>query len=255
MGVFSFHLSAFSPFQSVTLRELNGHDEYLVHDSSTFCALQLINGMIVQPFLGNSERKIMSEKITVSDRDYLMAGIYKYTYGSKIESSLSCSGCGEKYDLDFSLDDLIKHTGGREKKIRTDEEGFFCSEDGLRLRLPNGEDELAVWGAEPEESAKIMLTRCVPQINTGSSEQVMELMEELGPVLTTDISANCPECGSLQIVQFDIQQYLLTKIRNERKKLAAEVHSIAFGYGWSHKEILDLPRSMRQTYAGFINHG
>lgn len=255
MAVFSFQLSAFSPVHSISLRELNGHDEYLVYDSSTLCALQMINGMIVQPFLGNSERKIMAEKITVADRDYLMAGIYKYTYGSRIESSLSCSACGEKYDLDFSLDDLIKHTGGRDKKIRTDEEGFFCGENGLRFRLPNGEDELAVWGSGPEEAEKIMLTRCMPQNNTGRSEQVMELMEELGPVLTTDISANCPECGSLQIVQFDIQQYLLTKIRNERKKLAAEVHSIAFGYGWSHKEILDLPRSMRQTYAGFINHG
>ncbi len=119
--------------------------------------------------------------------------------------------------------------------------------------MPNGEDELAVLGLSSEQAAIIMFDRCLANSAVKQNKEIIEVMEELGPVLTTDLSINCPECGSSQSVQFDIQSYLLTRLKNESKKLTAEIHSIALAYGWSHREILDLPRSLRQTYTGFIN--
>lgn len=255
MPVFSFQLSASSPFRSITLRELNGHDEFLITDTGTLSALELLNNIIVQKLSDNSNTQILlkAEKITITDRDYLLARIYKNVYGSRIESSLNCNSCGELYDLNFSLDDLIINTGNRKTDMQPNSEGFFCNDNGLLFRLPNGEDELAVWGLPAGEAELLMFDRCVAQTVTKESKQIMEVMEELGPVLTTDLSANCPECGSVQSVQFDMQSYLLTKLKNERKKLVAEIHSIALAYSWSHKEILDLPRSLREAYTGLIN--
>lgn len=254
MKLFSFQLSVFSPVRSISLREMNGHDEQLIYNGSTECALQLIGQLIVQRYPGSTGQQVKAEKIPVADRDYLLAEIYKYTYGAGIESSLNCSACGEKYELSFLLDDLVTHSGNRTNKITADQEGFFCGEAGERFRLPTGEDEIAVMGAAPEEAETIMFNRCVTQTGSVQKNEIMEMMENLGPVLTTDIVVNCPECGTPQSVQFDMQQYLLTKIKNGRRKLAAEVHSIALAYGWSHKEILDLPITMRHTYAGFINN-
>lgn len=254
MAIFSFRLSAFSPVRFISLREMNGHDECMVYDTGSPCALKLLNNIMVPLFDGNTEKKIKAEKITIADRDRLLAEIYKYTFGNRIESSLNCSNCGEKYDVDFLLDDLVKYSAGENENIKTDDEGFFCSDDGLRFRLPDGEDEMAVLYVGAENAEDVIFSRCVAKQGVKEKKSIAALMEEIAPVMTTDISINCPECAALQQVQFDMQQYLLAKIKNGQKKLTVEVHNIASAYGWSHKEIMDLPRSMRHTYSGFINN-
>ncbi|UOQ64824.1 hypothetical protein [Hymenobacter volaticus] len=81
---------------------------------------------------------------------------------------------------------------------------------------------------------------------------VQQQMETLGPVLITEITTSCPECGVSQQATFDMQSFLLTRLKNERKRLMVEVHAIALNYSWGHNEILNLPRTMRKTYAELI---
>ena len=252
MPVFSFQLSAFSPIHSIFLRELNGHDEFLVFDNSTPCALQLLNNTIVHQIPGSELQLIEAEKITISDRDYLLSEIYKFTFGNRIESSLDCNECGERYDLNFLLDDLVMHAGNRRNDIQTDDDGFFCGDDGVRFRLPTGEDEIAVWGLPSDEAELLMYHKCLAQPATKGKNEIMAFMEEIGPLLTTNLSTNCPECQSSQKLQFDMQSYLLSRLKNGQKKLTIEVHNIAMTYGWSNKEILDLSRRVRQAYSNLI---
>lgn len=253
MSVYSFPLRYSSSAGQVFLRELNGHDEMLVDETGTLGVLKLLNGIIV-PFPGTDANKIVAaEKITVTDRDFLLSGIYQYTYGPQIESSLNCIACFAKYDINFSLAELEKHHFNGPRHPSIDSDGYFVTEN-VRFRLPTGEDELAIWGLSMEAAEKLLLQRCVPAITSDQPDlDLQQAMEELAPVLFTEMQSNCPECNQVQTVSFDIQSYLINKLKLERKRVAAEIHCLATAYGWAHKEILDLPRSLRKTYAGLVS--
>lgn len=252
MKIFPFKLSGFSPVHVVFLRELNGQDELMAHDCSTICAIQLLNRVMVSPS-GNNQRPVDAEKIVVTDRDFLLSGIYKYTFGSRIDSSVNCISCHALYDLNFSLDDFVTHIRERTNKdVTIDREGYYCGENNIRFRLPNGEDELGTLGLPPEDAAQYILKRCLASNPDASTEKIIEEMEASGPLLANDFKVQCPECGMEQKIHFDIQSYLLTALKNERKKINIEVHNIATTYGWSHQEILNLSRSERQIYSGLI---
>jgi hypothetical protein len=112
---------------------------------------------------------------------------------------------------------------------------------------------MAIWGLPPGEAGQLMLSRCLHAAPADEDkEHVQEFMEEIAPMLKMDMEANCPECGYRQALHFDMQSFLLTRMKNERPRIAAEIHSIASAYRWTHQEISDLPRSLRKTYAMLV---
>jgi hypothetical protein len=95
----------------------------------------------------------------------------------------------------------------------------------------------------------MLLQRCIPgPFQKDRSAEIQQAMAQQAPVLLAYMSATCPECGHTQSAHFDMQSFLMARIKNERKRVAAEVHCLAVAYRWSHREILDLPRSLRKTY-------
>jgi hypothetical protein len=147
------------------------------------------------------------------------------------------------------LPDWIAHVRKEAPTPVTDEEGFYRLAYDIRFRLPDGTDEMAVWGLPVEVAEEMLLQRCVPgPIKKERAAEIQLAMAQQAPVLLADMAATCPECGHFQNAHFDMQSFLLARIKNERKKVAAEVHCLAVAYGWAHREILDLPRSLRKTY-------
>lgn len=247
MVTYSFSLTYTHGIGTVWLRELNGHDELLTEGSGTPGALNLLRNIIVQHQFG--EKELKAEKIVTADRDYLLASVYQYTFGPRIQSVLQCAACHSRFDLDFMLPDWITHTRqGATDPVR-DDEGFYRMADDTKFRLPDGSDEMAIWGLPVEEAEQLLLQRCVPgPILKERSAAIQQAMAQQAPVLMANMSATCPECGHTQSAHFDLQAFLLARMRNERKRVAAEVHCLAVAYQWSHREILDLPRSLRKTY-------
>ncbi|HMG91595.1 MAG TPA: hypothetical protein VK589_16170 [Chryseolinea sp.] len=234
---------------TVALRELNGFDELMTEGNGTRAVLNLLRNVVVSY---SSESIPAPEKIVISDRDYLLSGIYRNAYGSRIQSVLKCHTCTTPFDMDFSLDDLVSSVRGSISEHPCDEEGFYLNDD-CRFRLPDGEDELAVAGLPLGDAEKSILDRCIyTRGSVMEQADVQLLMKAVAPLLFNEMQVVCPECGEQQTVVFDIQTFLLTRMKNERKRVAAEVHSIAAAYHWSHREILEIPRRLRKTYAGMI---
>jgi hypothetical protein len=77
-------------------------------------------------------------------------------------------------------------------------------------------------------------------------------MNQIAPPLSGDIETHCPECQRVQHVHFDMQTYFMARMKQERRRVTAEIHCIAMAYKWSHSEILALPRSLRKRYASLI---
>jgi hypothetical protein len=244
----------FAPgMHQVGIRELTGHDERFVCDTSTSTAIGLIDRVVDTS--GGAPWRSAAE-LTASDRDRLLAAIYRLTYGARVESTSRCIGCGSQFDLSFSLDDLMAAvqrapTAGAAEELP---DGTFRSGDGVRFRLPTGRDELAVAALPASEAARALLDRSVIEGPPASDALVAveELIEEVAPVVALDLDTRCPECGGAQAVRFDMQYYLLRLLEQERSRTAREIHRIAQSYGWSLDETLGLRRSERRLFVMLI---
>ena len=241
--------------KTIHLRELTAHDELGVADLGTVSAVQLLNHLFAKR--NESEAAFQTEILVAADRDRLLAAVYKNTYSGLLQSTVPCAACDERFDLDFSLDALVEHiqqSDNEDMVVTKQENGWYELPDGVRFRLPTGEDELAVAGLPPQYRVQMLLQRCVQNGDIHLvGQQVQEAMAQIAPVLATDMSAQCPECGHTQSVHFDIQSFLLSRLMQEKKQTVWEIHRLATTYHWTHSEIVQLPRSLRRSYVALID--
>jgi len=232
----------------IFLRNLCGADELALEDTGTGTLVALLEALMQGDA---TENKVHAAQIVTADRDRILAMLYMSLYGPKVESTIECQSCGQKFDLDFSLDDLLEHY--RLQPVEVTGQGTYEFEPGLSFRLPTGEDEMFITAANEVDREKILLSRCLVEGNPDvDNEKVQLKMAELAPVLNMEMKAVCPECNHSQTVHFDIQSFFLTKLRQEKPLLMREVHLVASYYHWSHREILELPRKLRKQYVALI---
>jgi hypothetical protein len=230
----------------VYLRSLCGADEIALENTDTKNLIQLLESLMQAEPNGN---KVGAAQIVTADRDRLLALLYISMYGTKIESTVSCRACGQKFDLDFSLDELLRHY----QPALITNNGLYQLDHSISFRLPNGEDELSINDLNGPEAERKLLERCLIEGNADTDgKKIQSKMAELAPVLSMDMKAVCPECENEQQVQFDMQSFFLTKLIQEKSGLIREVHNIALHYHWSQQEILSLPRNLRKQYAALI---
>jgi hypothetical protein len=227
------------------LDELAGVVEREVESPTTRNATQLLDRLLLDD---GSVHPGGALDLSVSDRDALLAAVLQRTYGDRVESTVRCRRCGNRFDLSFSLAELLRAAGfegdGSQAEGRT--------ESGVPFRAPTGRDELEI-EALPGDRAAELRRRIAP---TAREEDAAELDSALGqtaPVLDIDLDARCPECSRHQQFHFNAQTYLLESLAQERPQLWWEVHRIASAYGWSLESILNLRRSERRRLVSFID--
>jgi len=235
------------------LRALCGFDEESIDGTDTLAAIRLLDRLLIEGPPGAIGPGSAAELVS-ADRDRLLAALYLRTYGSRIQGTVACVRCGEPFDLDFPLQqllDTLPQPGTAGPAHGGD--GLFALPDGRRFRMPTGEDELAVWHLPPDQAEQALLARCVVEGDPSiDSQAFQEAMLQAAPLLDVEIDTRCPECGQEQSIHFDIQSYLLSALRSEQLARAQEVHRLATAYGWSLSDILSLPRSRRRTHVALI---
>jgi hypothetical protein len=233
------------------LRDLCGDDEETVESADTAQAIALLDRLLV-PAPEAAVGPGQASTLTASDRDRLLAALFQTEYGTRIDCTLRCTDCGEPFDIDFQLPDLMASLGFGPGASRpaADPDGELRLSDGRRLRLPRGEDELALLGLPPEDAAATLLARCLldGKPNPDDETTVLDVLEQAAPIIDADLDAVCPECGSPALAHFDLQHYLLTAIAQETPARIAEIHLLARSYGWSLNEILALRRGRRRAF-------
>jgi hypothetical protein len=230
------------------IRDLTGNDEQLVKRTDTETAIALLARVC------GCERDQVS-RLTPGDRDLLLAAIYQKTYSSRIEATVRCPSCSQPFDVNFMLDELLRTVGqsANDRTIERLPDHTFRTPEGVRFRLPTGEDELAVRDLAPLAAEREMLRRCIVEsASAPSGDRVQEAMERVSPILDLSLDARCPECGAMQKVQFDLQLYLLQAVAQERTKLWSDAHRLAMAYHWSPREIFGLARADRRLLVSII---
>ena len=241
----------FTPSEGpIRLRELRGRDEQAVTDRSTGTAIDLLDAVVVGAPEGGAAA------LTACDRDRLLAAVYASTFGRRVESTLSCRRCEAAFDVEFDIHELVATASPPQvlRRSRRVDETMLQLPDGRRLRVPTGEDELAVEGLPPEGAERALLERCLVDGHDGGPRGELEAaLEEAAPVLDRTLDALCPECSEEQELRFDIQSYLLGALLQEQERLDRDVHRLARAYAWTLPDILDLPRSRRRAYVALVD--
>ncbi|SMC19744.1 hypothetical protein SAMN02745857_00780 [Andreprevotia lacus DSM 23236] len=216
-----------SPVRRLALRELSGRDELAVEGVDTRAAVALLDRLL------DHSAAPRAGSMPATERDALLAALYRQLWGDRIVSTLSCPACHSKYDLSFSLRELQQHlAAGR-------------TAQGSNWRAPTAEEEMtaAEHGARDGVAALAAVLGMSP---AGMAAACAEL-EAQAPIIDVELTAPCSECGAVQDAHFDLQSFLLQRLLGERALLLSEIHRLAGSYGWSLREILALPRSTRRA--------
>jgi hypothetical protein len=212
--------------------------------------------------------------LLVGDRDYLLMKLRELTYGTWVNSVIQCANpdCGKPMDVSFSLADLDVERKPITQRFFSRPLDSHCGARPLcevEFRLPTGADqeELAhVLREDETAAANQLLARCVRRIGEFTSTQaisaalsdavrreIAEEMERLAPHVDVELETTCPECDAACATSFDLTAFFITEMKSSLPYLEQEVHSLAWHYNWSERDVLSLARKKRQRYVELVS--
>ena len=234
------------------VHELRGIDEQSVGGRSSLDAVRLLDRLLVGGS-GTAVEPGTAWSLTIPERDLLLAAVWQMSWSDGIDGTLSCSACEEPFDFAFALDELAEQVRSATAGLPCDD-GTYTTTDGLRFRLPTADDERAVFGLSEVAAAETLLRRCVVRGDVDArAEEIEAAMERVGSGIDVDFDVQCPECAAVQVVRFQIQDYVLGAINSDWRGLVDEVHRIALAYRWGLSEIMSMSRTARHAFNAILD--
>ena len=203
--------------KTAEVRELNGRDEEAIlrANGTNRVFSTIINRAVTR--IGNQEAtEALLDKLLIGDRDALMLGIYRATWGNEAEINSWCEGCQDikKVAVDVLSDiksRLLPDPNETKFTVKGKSNEYYVS-------LPTGEAQkklLANPDANLAESLTTLLEECVLQINDKPVFSKMQI-QNLGVVdrrtiadaiadrnpgpQFDDLVVKCPDCeGEVQV--------------------------------------------------------
>lgn len=109
----------------------------------------------------------------------------------------------------------------------------------------DGADPLHPTGLTPDAWARL-----APASRAAVAEALAALLDDADPA--TAAVARCPACGAWIEMDPDPADLLAQALRRAAGRLPAEVHALAYHYGWSEADVLGLPRARRHRYLDLL---
>jgi hypothetical protein len=237
----------------VRLRLPSGAEDLLLLESQTTeteIAMDLLERLAQWP----PDKAVACETLPVTDVEALLLELRRITCGETIRTDINCPavGCGVRIDVDFEIREYLAHHCPRKPRdVEPDvEQGWFrLGGEQARFRLPTAADQIAASrSARPERE---LVRRCVDpaDLRGRALARVETAMASLAPALSEEIQGTCPSCRATVWMQFDVQGFVLSELRNQASFLFEDVDRLATRYHWSEKSILGLPSRRRMQYA------
>jgi hypothetical protein len=237
----------------VMLREPVGAEDILLLEAPAFdtaFALELVARLA---FLANGQTVEWSN-LCVTDLDALLLLLRQMLLGNLIRTDIICpaADCGARIDVAFRIGEYLAHHRPRTARgvEAADEPGWFrLRNTPVSFRLPTAADQVAV--AQALKPARELIQRCIRPTNIPVRllRRIETAMEALAPGLSQNLQGHCPHCEMSVDMYFDVQQFVLSELRNQAALIYGDVHVLALHYHWSQAEILALPRGRRARYA------
>ncbi|MEL6792659.1 MAG: hypothetical protein AAFP78_04345 [Pseudomonadota bacterium] len=189
--------------------------------------------------------KLALDRLTIGDRDRLLAALYGSVYGPDVLADARCGECGAKIELRFSLEALV---AGRRPDGSAKGSPPQVSVGDASLRLPTVGDAARLGDADPAAFVEALTT----EGDAPERALAEAALEAADPALELDLAATCPECGAAQSTPFSMSGFFSAALSRDLQFLMRETHLIAKTYGWSLDAIMSLTRVERQEFVRLI---
>jgi hypothetical protein len=224
--------------KTVRVKELTGEDEEaLAKASQSSNPLVFLDRLIRCGVtkIGDSKDEKLLGRMLIGDREAVILGIRKATYGDKIKiSDWSCPNCGNKADLSFSVDDIPCVT------LADPSDAEFTVQlrkGSAKVRLANGNDQLAVFEKTDLTQAQrdtILLSRCVVSVtDTNGKEKLMAAFPSMSRSMSVpDRHAILKELGTRQPGPKYDQLSFNCDNCSEEQKVTVTIGNLFLDFGW-----------------------
>jgi hypothetical protein len=172
--------------------------------------------------------------------------------GPVMEATVPCPACAAVVEFAVDTRDLLAL-----------EAGIVDAPAPLRIggreiawRPVSYADLGAVLDAADDDAAPALLGRCAAAEAGDLPEEaraaLVAAMAEADPLLELDYDLTCPECGTGARASVDVAAFVWAEVEARARLLLAEVDALASAYGWSERDILDLPSQRRARYVDLV---
>lgn len=166
------------------------------------------------------------------------------------------AGCSALADLSLRTSALLGDT----RRPQPLEVSVETADGELVVRPPTGYDERAAAGSDDTLWGRLVSRDGAPVGDDGwrnldpeSTHRVALALSDLDPCADLAVVTACPQCGAWIELEVDPLDLLMRTPATGERRLLAEVHCLAFSYGWSEAEILALPRTRRLAYLELLD--
>ncbi len=207
--------------------------------------------------LPESERQQIAW-LPLAQRNLLLLQLREISFGPVLQGFGICPQCSAQLEFSFPIAQLTEHV-----KSQLREGPLAWTENGRQhqLRAVTTADLLAVADAPTgEEAQDQLMARCLSI--SGSDEQrlpdevtttAFEKFDELHAAAELSCAVHCAGCSGIQTLFLDIAQFLWLEVRSAARRLLAEVHALAWAYGWSESSLLAMSPQRRNAYIEMLN--
>lgn len=230
------------PTMRFLLGYISGREESLLSPARPGEPTRLLAALLRTP--DGAPADMASLPAAVHDR--LLAEVYRQEIGEIATCRAACAQCAEPFEFELALSSLIAAQDAEAAAVGLPGEDGRWEVADTRVRPPLLSDT-AHGGPD-----SLLKSLCAPTPSDDRLPEVAALLERASPLLALDLDASCPHCETAQKLGFDLPRFLAAAIGNERPFLVRETHLIASRYGWSHAEIMALPRADRRAFATLI---
>jgi hypothetical protein len=257
------------PLRELGLRPVGGEDEaFLLETVETSPPSERATALLAR-CLDDTGGSWIARALTVGDREALLLHLRRLTLGETLDCVLQCPGkdCGERMELELRVSNLLVPAYAdvrREYRLKLDVEGARYD---VSFRLPTAADldhaaSLARMGTA--QGTQAFLARCivsatrdalalpVDSLPSPVGDAISSAMAEFDPQAEIDLDLACPSCGASFSIVFDTAMFFLQELDERAAHLTHEVHTLAWNYHWSEREILQMSRRRRARYLELV---
>ncbi|HEX7979880.1 MAG TPA: hypothetical protein VF461_14830 [Gemmatimonadaceae bacterium] len=255
--------------REVTLRAVTGEDEAFLLESADDLAPSLRATALLERCIDEPDVAASAHALTVGDREALLLHLRRLTIGETLDCVLACpaDSCGERMELALPVAGLMVppyRDVRREHELTVDVEGARYA---ITFRLPSAADLDAIGPIarrDPEMGAAALAERCISRVTrddaplaaaeltTAARAALAEAMAERDPQAEIELELTCPACGTAFSALFDTASFFVQELEARAAQLLHEVHTLAWHYHWSERDILQMPRRRRERYLAMV---
>ncbi len=205
---------------------------------------------------GQAADLALVRSLSTGDRQFLVLQLEARIDASPRWVTVHCAGCGEPIQFQIVPGTLPMKPAGRGYP----ETSLSLSIGEVTLRVPCGADEEFI-STRPSDGQGVlhdMLARLlriggrpvdVGRLTDSDLETLDQVLDEMSPQAGLIASIQCPHCRLDQQAAIDPHAWIVRQTAG----LDQDIHTLAFHYHWSEKDILQLPRVRRARYLRLID--